>query len=102
MTQATEPTDIVWENTHYRKGMRRFRILVVLVVMGLLAFGVFMLVIWLLKRKLLIEYMRNPPGIQCDSFGPASMENVQLAYKEEREWRKIDIYSYDLNSVTSR
>ena len=78
--------------------------LIIIILMAFIAFGTFSLILFLLKRKLLIEYMQSPPGIQCDTFEANinQLSTFQLAYKEELEWRKIDIYSYDLNVVTSR
>ena len=43
-------------------------------VMIILAFLSFTFIFWLLKRKLLIEYMKQPPGIVCanvlEGLGP--------------------------------
>lgn len=52
--QAVEPTDIIWENRHFRKTERRIRWVIALIIMVSLAFLGFMAIIWLLKHKLLI------------------------------------------------
>lgn len=65
--QAVEPTDIIWENRHFRKTERRIRWVIAIIIMCVLAFLGFMLIIWLLKHKLLIQYMKSPPGIECDN-----------------------------------
>ena len=54
--QATEPTDIIWENRHYRKIHRRVRWVFVFLFMILLSFGAFIAIIFLIKRKLLITF----------------------------------------------
>jgi len=35
--------------------------------MTLLAFVAFTITVWLIKRKLLISFLKNPPGIVCDT-----------------------------------
>ena len=83
MGQATEPTDIIWENRHIRKRERRFRGMMVVCAMAILALGTFTAIVWLLKRKLLILYLKEPPGIDCNlvlqKFGS---DLQQFAYKE--------------------
>ena len=54
--QATEPTDIIWENRQFRKNNRRCRWIVVAFIMIMLSFGAFIAIIWLIKRKLLISF----------------------------------------------
>ena len=68
VTQGTEPTDIIWENTHYRHDKLRCRIFLIVLAMAIIATGTFSIITWLLKRKLLIEYMKKPPGIPCDTY----------------------------------
>ena len=65
--QATEPTDIIWENRHYRKNNRRIRWVFVSIIMIALSFGAFIAIIFLIKRKLLITFQKSPPGVTCDS-----------------------------------
>ena len=52
--QATEPTDIVWENRHVRKCERRSRFFIAVLIMALCSFGAFAFMVWIIKRKLLI------------------------------------------------
>jgi len=106
VNQATEPTDIIWENRHIRKTERRFRGLVIFSIMAILAFGTFTGIVWLLKRKLLIMYMKEPPGIDCGlvdkSFGESITDYTRAAYKEELQWQKKDPYSNSFNDLISR
>lgn len=102
--QATEPTDIIWENRHIRKRERTLRWMMVIIIMTALAFGAFAGIVFLLKRKLLITYLNNPPGVDCSSV--ATEENYddlkQLAYKEAQQWEKIDPFSTSFNILISR
>lgn len=66
LEQATEPTDIVWENQQIRPWNVRMRWCIIIFVMALLTFGGFTLIVWLLKKKILISFVKNPPGIDCD------------------------------------
>ena len=52
--QATEPTDIVWENRHVRKCERRSRFFIAVLIMALCSFGAFAFMVFIIKRKLLI------------------------------------------------
>ena len=71
--------------------------------MVIFAFFAFMLIIWLLKHKLLIQYMKSPPGIECDNVIRNFDDSLtQFAYREELEWQKIDPFEYNLNRITSR
>ena len=87
--QATEATDILWENRHIRKKSRYMRWCIVVLIMIILSFGAFTFIFWLLKRKLLVDYSTNPPGIECDSVtlgieNPLIEEGLrQRAYKED-------------------
>lgn len=102
--QATEPTDIIWEHKHFRRGERTIRWVLVVIIMIGLAFGAFMAIVWLLKRKLLITYLKNPPGVDCSSV--TTQDNLsdlqQLAYKEAQQWAKIDPYDTSFNTLISR
>lgn len=48
--------------------------MMVSIIMIALAFGAFTLIVWLLKRKLIIQYIKNPPGIDCSAI--AKKENL--------------------------
>ena len=67
IVQATEPTDIIWENRHIRKSERNIRWFFVALTMALLTMIVFTIIVWLLKKKILYEYMQNPPAVNCNS-----------------------------------
>ena len=54
ISQATEPTDILWENRHIRKNIRRIRWVFAIILMAILSLCSFAFVFWLLKRKLLV------------------------------------------------
>lgn len=54
LTQATEPTDIVWENRHIQSCERGIRWTIALMIMALCAFAAFTFIVWLIKKKLLI------------------------------------------------
>lgn len=51
---ATEPTDIIWENRHIRKEWRRVRWCMAVFLMILLSFCGFTLIFVLLKNKLAV------------------------------------------------
>ena len=52
--QATEPSDIVWENRHVRANERRCRMAIAIFIMILCSFGAFAFMVWIIKKKLLI------------------------------------------------
>ena len=105
---ATEPTDIIWENRHIRKKWRRVRWVVALLLMLIFATLGFMLIILLIKNKLAIDYLKEPPGIECESI----IENYgtdlqQMAYKEVEFWQdkalqRNSFFSLNLNTQVSR
>lgn len=101
--QAVEPTDIIWENRHVKRSERLVRWIISTVIMVSLTFCSFLLIIWLLKRYLLVEYTKNPPGISCDIVLKNFEGSLQqFAFREGLEWRDIDPLEYDLNRLTSR
>ena len=67
MKQASEATDILWENRHVRKKYRYVRWCFIVLIMIILSIGAFTFIIWLLKRKMLVDYSVAPPGISCDT-----------------------------------
>jgi hypothetical protein len=73
-------------------------------LMILFAFIGFILIIILLKNKLAVQYVTDPPGIACDNVKTAFGGNfAQVAYREQLEWLKYkDEDGYDLDRVTSR
>ena len=54
IAQAQEPTDIIWENRHFTKTDRRFRFMIVVLVMSILALFAFLVIILTLKQKLVL------------------------------------------------
>ena len=65
MKQASEATDILWENRHIRKKYRYCRWFLIVLVMIILSVGAFTFIFWLLKRKLLVDYSNAPPAVSC-------------------------------------
>lgn len=65
ITQANEPTDIIWENRHISSKERKCRGVLVILVMAILAAGTFAAIYILLQQKLLNLYRKEPPGIDC-------------------------------------
>lgn len=102
--EATEPTDIIWENRHYRKMNRRCRWMCARFFMIIFALIGFLLIIILLKNKLAVQYVTDPPGIACDNVKNFYGDNyAQVAYREQLEWEKYkDEDGYDLDRVTTR
>eukprot|EP00353_Schmidingerella_taraikaensis_P001871 CAMPEP_0185597970 /NCGR_PEP_ID=MMETSP0434-20130131/81705_1 /TAXON_ID=626734 ORGANISM="Favella taraikaensis, Strain Fe Narragansett Bay" /NCGR_SAMPLE_ID=MMETSP0434 /ASSEMBLY_ACC=CAM_ASM_000379 /LENGTH=156 /DNA_ID=CAMNT_0028226837 /DNA_START=1580 /DNA_END=2050 /DNA_ORIENTATION=+ len=81
--EATEPTDIIWENRHIRKNWRTLRWMCARMIMIIFAFIGFALIIILLKNKLAVQYVSNPPGINCDNVVEVYGDNLQqVAYRE--------------------
>ena len=101
---ATEPTDIIWENRHYRKLHRTCRWMCARFFMIIFALIGFLLIIILLKNKLAVQYVTDPPGIACDNVRNQYGDNyAQVAYREQLEWLKYkDADGYDLDRVTTR
>ena len=64
-TQAAEPTDIIWENRPIRKMENRIRRVIVVCIMVIMSFAVFTIIVFLVKRKLIIKFMKEPPGVNC-------------------------------------
>ena len=64
----------------------------------------FLLIIILLKNKLAVQYVTDPPGIACDNVRNQYGDNyAQVAYREQLEWLKYkDADGYDLDRVTTR
>ena len=52
--QATEPTDIVWENRGVRGMEITIRWVIAIIIMILCSFGAFAFMVWIIKKKLLI------------------------------------------------
>jgi len=63
--QATEPTDIVWENRHISSCGRKMRWVIAIILMTLCTFAAFTFLLWLIKKKLMIQFMKTPPGLDC-------------------------------------
>ena len=86
--QASEATDIIWENRHIRKKYRWCRWTLIVIIMVILSIGSFTFIFWLLKRKLIVDYSVSPPGIECDTVTRNieqkffELDLQQRAYKE--------------------
>jgi len=103
--EATEPTDIIWENRHILKNWFTARWAMARICMVILSFFGFLIIIVLLKNKLGIQYIKNPPGLECDNvLNVYGADLQQVAFKEQQQWQKIDtsVSEFDLNKVTSR
>ena len=79
INQASEATDILWENRHIRKKYRICRWILIVIVMIVLSIGSFTFIFWLLKRKLLVDYSVRPPGIECDTVN----RNIKMPFYEQ-------------------
>ena len=91
MKQASEATDILWENRHVRKKYRYVRWCLIVLIMIILSIGAFTFIFYLLKRKLLVDYSVAPPGISCDTVTREIEDPLvelslrQRAYKEAEQ-----------------
>ena len=65
---SKEPNTFYWENVQITDNQRKFRGIVIILIMMFLFFWFFLAAIWAIKQKLLIEYFKNPPGIECDNL----------------------------------
>ena len=86
--EATEPTDIIWENRHIRKNWFTVRWSMARMCMVILSFFGFLIIIVLLKNKLSIQYIKSPPGLECDNVLNAYGADLQqVAFKEQQQWQ---------------
>ena len=103
LKQAAEPTDIIWENRHIRKSERNWRWCSILIVMALLTFGVFTIMVYLVKQKLIVQFIKDPPGVDCVVVTSSyKTDLMQMAYQESKMWTVVDNSSNKINQMTSR
>ena len=63
-----------------------------IICMIIFALGGFAAIFVLLKYKLLVEYVKDPPGIECDIVKDAYGEGdslAQVAYQEMKQWELL-------------
>ena len=72
--------------------------------MLLLIFGSFVLMIWLIKLKLRVNFVQTPPGLDCDNvinnYSEANLQ--QNAYKEALNKKDNDPLSLNFQEIISR
>lgn len=90
MKQASEPTDIIWENRHFTSAQRFLRtIIVILIVIGVLACSFFTI---FTAQKLALAMKQKYPKMPC---GPLIEE-----YNNRREaWVRDSVNEYIINNA---
>jgi hypothetical protein len=97
-----EPTNFYWENVQVTSAWRNVRGAAILLLMVVLFVGFFFAAMWAIKRKLLIEYFKDPPGVECDDVvdfhGDQLVDMAAYEYLTHRYHTRTDGWEVDLNA----
>ena len=92
--QAKQPSNFHWENIQITDKTRQVRGCLVVMVMIAFFFIFFLIAMVTIKYKLLIQYEKNPPGIECDQvidfYGDKLEDLAAYEYLNEFELLKQD------------
>jgi len=91
ITEASEPTDIIWENRHYTEGLRNMkRLIVYLVIICVLGVAAWMIYTFsILSQKAAQKY----PEVQCEDY-----EKHYLLY-EPAVWQEEAVEEFYVNEL---
>lgn len=99
LKRAKEPTNIIWENRDVSKSQRRIYGIAVITIMAIIVLGFFIFATWALQVKLVAQYYRKPPGVECNKviqnyMSPGDTDGewalTQMAYHEVREISRLN------------
>ena len=74
---APHPTNVIWDAQGIRMGMPKWIKTILSILIGTVAVLAYVsFLIWLTQSKIEIDYVNNPPGIDCEGKGTGkSLEN---------------------------
>ena len=64
--QAKQPSNFHWENIQVKVKDRNVRGCCIITVMVAFFCVFFLIAMTIIKHKLMLQYEKNPPGIECD------------------------------------
>ena len=94
--QAKNPSNFYWENIQIKDKSRNMRGCCIVTLMVLFFCVFFLIAMVTIKQKLLIQYEKNPPGIECekviDFYGDKLEDMAGLEYLNEFDHKDVNFW----------